>query len=424
MPYAPASILRTIVALAAGLVAIGSRAARAEEWNQWRGPNRNAVSSDAGLPVRWTGEQGVRWKVALPAAGVSSPVIWQDRVFMTAADSRRQDELWMLCLNLADGSERWRLRLWGSAPTLHHGSKSDMATPTPITDGEHVYALFGTGDVFAVDCDGGLAWQRSLASEYGAFENRFGHTSSPALLGDTLFVQCDHYGDSYLLAIDKRTGRNVWKVDRPGVWHSWSSPQFCGTGSQTELVVCAAGRVDAYAPATGERLWTVGGLQRECIPTPVTGHGLIYLVSGPKGLVQAVRPLGRGDVSDTHVSWTSQRGTPFVPSPVLVGEQYFLVDDQGIATCLDALTGELVWQQRLRGEFTASPVAGDGKVYFTNDLGETFVVRAGSDSYEELARNPLGEPVYASAAIAQRGLLLRSPRHLYYIGIANDPPQP
>ncbi len=406
--------VRTCVVVA--FVLSWANSAVGENWSEWRGPGRNGVSSETGLPVSWSAEKGLRWKTELPGGGVSSPVIWHDRIFLTAAGGSSQHELYFICLALQDGKEQWRLRLWGTSPTLHHATKSGMATPTPVTDGVHVYALFGTGDVFCVDVAGGLVWHRSLASEYGPFENRFGHTSSPAVLGDLLFLQCDHYGDSYLLALDRHTGENRWKQDRPGVWHSWSSPQLVvdekGGG---ELIVCAAARMDALEPQTGKQLWTVSGLQRECIPTPVTGHGLIFAVSGPKGTAMAIRPGGRGDVSETHVVWRNQRGTPYVPSPVLVGDHYYLVDDQGIVTSLDARTGKLAWQKRVGGTFTASPIAGDGKVYFTNDDGETIVIRAHEPTYVELARNSLGEPVYASGAISQSCLFFRTPRGLVCI---------
>lgn len=387
-----------------------------ENWPEWRGPHRNAVSSETGLPVTWSAEQGIRWKAELPGAGTSSPVIWGDRIFLTAAEGVSQDDLIVLCLGLSDGKEKWRQRLWGTSPTLHHATKSSMSTPTPVTDGKHIYAFFGTGDVFGIDVDGKLLWQRSLASEYGPFENRFGHTSSPALLDGLLFLQCDHYGDSYILAIDAHTGVNRWKLDRPGIWHSWSSPQVLANGDgDANLIVCAANRLDVLDTDSGKPLWSVSGLQRECIPTPVTGHGLVFAVSGPKGTAMAIRPGGLGDVTDSHVVWRSQRGTPYVPSPILVGNQYYLVDDQGIITCLDALTGKLAWQKRLGGTFTASPIAGDQMVYFTNDDGETTVIRANESKYVELARNSLGEPVFASGAISHASLFFRTPNHLVCI---------
>lgn len=388
----------------------------AENWSQWRGPDRNAVSSEVDLPTQWSAQTGVRWRVRLSGVGVSSPIVWNDRIFLTSAEEVAQDELLLQCLDRESGQLQWRLRLWGTSPTLHHATKSDMATPTPVTDGERVYALFGTGDVFCTDVRGALLWQRSLAQEYGPFENRFGHTSSPLLADDLLILQCDHYGESYLLAIDKSTGENRWKLDRPGIWHSWSSPQLVvDKNGRSLLVVCAAQRMDAFEPATGRAVWSVTGLQRECIPTPVTGHGLIYSVSGPQGAVLAVRPEGHGDITETNVAWRFARGTPYVPSPVLLNDRYYVVDDKGIATCLDAHTGRQLWRQRLGGSFTASPIAGDGKIYMTNDDGETFVIDGGANTYREIARNRLETPVYASVVVAGGCLLFRTPDHLLSI---------
>ncbi len=398
--------------------ALNVDAARAEEnWAEWRGPRRSGISQATQLPEKWSAEAGMQWSTPLPGRGTSSAIVWQDLVVVTAADGPKQSDLHVIGVNLKDGQPRWHARLWGTAPTLHHATKSDMATPTPACDGQFVYAFFGTGDVFALDLTGRLAWQRSLADEFGPFENRFGHTSSPLLVGELLILQCDHYGASYLLAVDRATGQTRWKVERPGIWHSWSSPQLVDVPDSTkqELVVCAAHRVDAFDPATGASLWTVTGLRRECIPTPVAGQGRVYVVSGPKGETLAIRPGGRGDVTATHVDWRSPRGVPFVPSALLVGDYYYLVDDGGIATCLDAHSGKSLWQKRLGGAFTASPIAGDGKIYFMNESGETIVLAAHTGEYKELARNKLDDAVYASASLAPGRLLIRAERRLICI---------
>ncbi|HWB12688.1 MAG TPA: PQQ-binding-like beta-propeller repeat protein [Pirellulales bacterium] len=418
----------------------------AENWPGWRGPARNGLSNETGLPVSWSEKQGVHWRVALPGSGISNPIVWGERVFVTSSDGRNQDELHLICLARDDGSEKWHLRLWGSAPTLYHPTKSSMASPSPVTDGEHIFAFYGSGDVVCVDFDGGLVWQRSLASEYGPFENRFAASSSPLLYRDLLVLQCDHYGPSYLLAIDKATGANRWKADRPDVWLSWSSPQLTppATGKaegelpvaspkrarvptttvapaitdvRDELLVCGSHRLDAYDPTTGEKLWTVGGLSRECVPTPVFGHGLIFATTGPNGQTVCVRPGGKGDVTDSHVVWSNPRGSPFVPSPVLVGDRLYLVDDKGVGTCLDARSGRLAWRKRFGGAFTASPVAGDGKAYFCDESGQTIVVATDTDKYRELARNQLGEAIFASPAISQSRLFIRTATHLYCLGV-------
>lgn len=358
------------------------------------------------------------WKTALPGSGISTPVIWEDRVFITSSDGAKQDELHLICLSRDDGRELWHLRFWGTSPTLYHATKSSMASPSPVTDGKHVFAFYGTGDVICVDFDGGLVWQRSLASEYGEFENRFAASSSPLLYRDLLLLQCDHYGPSYLLAIDKATGANRWKADRPDVWLSWASPQLAptGEGDEHELLVSGSHRLEAYDPLTGDKLWTVRGMSRECIPTPVFGHGLIYASSGPNALTYCIRPGGRGDVTGSHVVWSNPRGVPFVPSTILVGDYYYLVSDKGIGTCLDARTGKMAWRKRFGGAFTASPVAGDGKVYFCDESGKTLVIAADGSGYEELASNQLNEPIFASPAISQGRIFVRTARHLYCIG--------
>lgn len=416
----------------------------AENWPGWRGVSRTGVSAETKLPASWSEEKGVLWKTALPGSGISNPIVWDDRVFVTSSDGRDQDELHLICLSRDDGGEQWHLRLWGSAPTLYHPTKSSMASPSPVTDGENVFAFYGSGDVVCVDFGGGLVWQRSLAKEYGAFENRFAASSSPLLYGDLLLLQCDHYGPSYLLAVDKRTGANRWKVDRPDVWLSWSSPQLMPPAPavdrahppastkrsralkskiapatdrvEDELLVCGSHRLDAYDPSTGEKLWTVGGMSRECVPTPVFGHGLIFATTGPNGQTICIRPGGRGDVTASHVVWSNVRGTPFVPSPILVGDYLYLVDDKGVGTCLDSTNGRMVWRKRLGGAFTASPVAGDGKVYFCDESGKTTVVEAETKKYRELAQNQLDESIFASPAISQGRLFIRTTGHLYCIG--------
>ena len=406
------------------LMSIMSVVVQAENWSGWRGPNRNAVSSEAHVPIHWSQQEGVRWRVGLPGAGISSPVVWEDRILLTSSDGPRQDDLHIICLARQDGKVLWHQRLWGTAPTRYHVTKSSMASPTPVTDGKHVYAFFGTGDLFCLALDGHLVWHRSLAAEYGQFENRFSATSSPLLYEDMVLVQCDHYGRSYVLAVEKTTGADRWKVDRPDEWLSWSSPQIVPVNQQGtgELLLCGSRKIDAFEPKTGTKLWTVTGMQHECIPTPVFGHGLIYVVSGPGGKTMSIRPGGRGDVSDTHVVWENSHGTPFVPSAILVGDFYYLVDDAGIATCLDAHDGSRVWRRRFPGKYTASPVATAEHIYFCNEEGDTIVLQAKQRKYERVARNRLDEPIFASPAVSQGNLYLRTTHHLFCIGFGAGVP--
>lgn len=405
----PSSLLLVIV--------FATQTVHSADWPGWRGGTRSGVSSESNIPTTWSSDHGIAWRVPLPGAGISSPVIHGSRVFLTASDGPRQANLHVICLNRDDGRMLWHQRLWGTSPTRHHSTKSSMASPTPVTDGEHLYTFFGTGDIFCFEVTGDLVWHRSLASEYGPFENRFAATSSPVIHKDLLIIQCDHYGPCYVLALDRRTGDNRWKVDRPDTWLSWSSPQLVTLKSNNsqELVICGSNRIDALSPETGRKLWSLGGMRHECIPTPILAHGLVYAVSGPKGPTLAIRPGGRGDVSKSHVVWRNTRGAPFVPSAIVAGDLYYLVDDNGIATCLDAHTGETVWQKRLPGKYTASPVATRSHVYFSNEEGLTIVIRANTRRYEETGRNPVGSPIFASAAIAHGHMFLRTTRNLVCI---------
>jgi outer membrane protein assembly factor BamB/dienelactone hydrolase len=333
-------------------------------------------------------------------------------VFETASEGLEQGELHVLCFDRDSGRENWHQRLWGTAPTVYYYARAGMASPSPVTDGKHLWAFFGTGDVFCFDMDGALVWQRALAAEYGPFENRFGAASSPLLFEDSLILQCDHYGTSYVIALDKETGANRWKSDRPEVWLSWSSPQLVPVEKGFELVLCGSEKIDGYDPRTGERLWTVRGLARECVPTPVFSRGLLLAVSGPNGAHLAVRPGGTGDVTNSHVVWHSERGASFVPSGIVVGERYYVADDKGIASCFDAASGKLLWRKRFEGKFTASPVAAGMILFFTTESGTTLVVDAERAEYAELARNEIGEEVYSSPAISQARFFLRTTGHL------------
>jgi outer membrane protein assembly factor BamB len=374
------------------------------------------VTSDTGVPETWSATEHVLWKTPLSGKGTSNPVVWENRVFLTESLGRDQSELHILCFSRDTGGLLWRQKLWGTAPTLFY-AVSGMASPSPVTDGEHLFAFFGTGDVFCFDLDGNLIWQRALADEYGAFENRFGASSSPLVFEDLLILQCDHYGESYVIALDKRTGATRWKTDRAGNWLSWSSPTMISAGDHHELVLSGSEKLDGYDPKTGERLWTVRGLSRECVPTPVIGDGFLIAVSGPNGAHFAVKPGGKGDVTDSQVLWKNERGTSFVPSAILVGPRYYVADDKGVLTCFDADGGKLRWRKRLDGKFTASPVSAEGKIFFTNETGQTVVIDAARDEYTELAQNELGEDVYASPAISQGRFFVRSAKHLICIGV-------
>jgi outer membrane protein assembly factor BamB len=391
-------------------------AATAGDWPCWRGPDGTGISPERNLPTRWSATENVRWKVALEGAGVSAPVVAKDRIFLTASDGRLNTRLHVYCFARADGRTLWHARFFGSAEPEGQFPEGGMAVPTPATDGRRLYVLFGTGDLFCLDLDGKPVWIRSLAQEYGPFRNRWGMAASPLLIGDLLVVQVDHWGPSYLLGLDTATGANRWRTERVGTAVNWTSPVVARINGKAQIITTGTHRVRAYDPDTGAELWTVRGLQQQCIPSPVVCGDRVFAVSGRSGYTLAIRlDNGRGDLTDSHVVWKKTRGSSYVTSPVCYEGRYYLVREDGVGTCFDAATGKQLWQERIGGEYRASLVAGDGKVYFTNLQGVVSVVKAGP-AFELLARNDVGESVVASPAIADGEIFLRGARHLFCVG--------
>jgi outer membrane protein assembly factor BamB len=403
---------RHLLALFAAGVLLAPGGSPAEDWPSWRGPGGIGVSGEKDLPAVWNASQNVRWKISLQGAGVSTPVVVGDRVFLTASDGRRNDRLHIYCYHRADGRTLWHTRLFGSAPTDMY-APGGMAVPTPASDGKQLYALFGTGDLVCLDFTGKPMWIRSLAEEYGAFRNRWGMGASPLLAGDLLVIQVDHWGQSYLLGVDSKTGANRWKTARDAAVN-WSSPIAVAVKGQTQVIVLGTTQAKGYDPKDGKELWTASGTHFQCIPSPVVSGDLLLAASGEGTL--AVRLDGaRGDLTGSHVAWKSKRGSPYVPSPVAYDGFLYLVDDKGWATCLKAADGKQVWKERLGKTFQASLVAGAGKVYYTSVEGQVIVAKAGP-RFTILAKNDLGETLVASPAISNGQVFIRGQKHLFCIG--------
>jgi outer membrane protein assembly factor BamB len=388
----------------------------AGDWPGWRGPDHNGVSPEKGLPSSWSATENVRWKAKLPGAGVSAPIVWGERVFLTASDGRLNDRLHLLCFHRDDGKQLWHARFFGSAVSEGQFASGGMAVPTPATDGKRVFALFGTGDLVCVDVEGRPLWVRSLAQEYGPFRNRWGMAASPVLVGDLLVVQVDHSGQSYLLGIDPTTGANRWRTLRDASVN-WSSPLPVRVGKQTQIVAAGTYTLKGYSADTGAELWSIQGMHMQCIPTPVASGDRLFAMGTRDFMTLSLRlDEGRGDLTKSHIVWKVRSGSANIPSPLVLDGLYYFVEDNGFGTCLKADSGESVWRERLGGrKYSASPVAGDGKLYFTSEDGLVTVVRAGA-TFKLLSRNDVGEQVVASPALSQGCVFLRGDKHLFCIG--------
>jgi len=421
-------------------------AVSAADWPNWRGPHGSGIADDTDLPVHWSATDNVAWKAALGGVGVSSPVVAANLVFATsqigtglsregprlaqgtdsagaeralnAGASAAGDKVFFLveAFNRQNGRRAWAYRLEAAGPLQPVHDKHNLASPSPVSDGQMVYAWFGTGQVVALDMSGTLIWQRHLGREIAPFDINWGHSSSPTLYQDVLILLCDHAPASYLLAVDKKTGKDRWKADRGKGRLSYTTPFVVDASSGPELVVNSSERVDAYDPRNGTLLWHVGGSNQFPIPVPTFGNGVIYLTRGYRsGPYMAIRPGGRGDISASHVVWEVPTGAPYISSLVFDKGLLYMASDVGAISVIDAADGRRLWQERVNGLFSASPVAGDGKIYFTSETGEVIVLRAGREP-QVIARNDIGERLMASPAISNGQIFLRGDGALFAIG--------
>ena len=385
-------------------------------WPRWRGPSGQGQVAGTDYTDTWSSKDHIKWRVPVAGVGHSSPIVWNDHVFLTTAqqDGARMS---MLAFRRSDGARLWETVV-PSTGVEHIYEKNSQASATATTDGERVYASFGTHGVAAFDFSGKLVWHVKL----GDLSNYHGSAGSPVLYKDRLFLYQDHDGTqslkSFVAAFDAKTGKTLWKKDRVESV-GWGTPIVIRAGDRDELVVSSQRRVRAYDPATGDELWTVRGNTFEVIPTPVVGHGLVFCSSGRAGPTFAIKPGGSGDVTASHVAWSSPKGSPFVPSGLIHGDLLYLVHDiQSIPTAYEAKTGVVVYQNRL-GEpvkegFSSSPVAVGDKLFFTNDEGQTFVVEAGR-TFKLLHMNSLDARVLASPALVDGTWYWRTDRELIAI---------
>ena len=384
----------------------------ARYWSRWRGPSGQGLAAGTGYPDTWSGTQNVLWKVAVPGNGNSSPIIWRDRIVLTT-EQNDGGRLSLVAYRRSDGAKLWETQAPAGRSRGAH-TKNGYASATPATDGERVYVSFGSG-LFAFDLDGRVVWQRDL----GRIDNPHGAAGSPLLYKDRVILYQDHAAGGFIAAFSTRTGEEIWRTPRQASV-GWGTPIAVRVGDHDEIVVNGQARVLAYDPATGREIWRCSGTSDEVVPTPVVGYGMVFCSSGRAGPTLAIRPGGQGDVTASHLAWSTTRGSPFVPSPILYREHLYTVNDMAsIVTAFEATSGRTMWQGRLgaaaREGFSASPVAVDGKVFFTNDDGETFVLRAGS-TFQLMHVNRIGERTLASPALVDGRWYIRTTQHLYAIG--------
>lgn len=434
-----------IMVVATGL---GTGREAGSNWAQWRGPESQGVSNERGLPSTWDEKTNIRWKAAIAGRGFSQPVIWGNRIFLTTdieggaeptgyrppkriidgqefvhpewTGTDKIHTFKTLCLDRETGRTLWEQTSYEGKVYDYRHKRGNYAAPSPVTDGKLVYTYFGSEGVYCYDFKGKLIWKQTLGN-IGTVGMGVG--TSPVIHDNLLIILADQEfdgTDSFMVALDRKSGREVWRVKRP-VQSSWATPVIVRTSERVELVTSGNEWLIGYDPATGREYWRASGLKSHAIATPLVGHGLVIFSSGfPSKAIIAVRPGGSGNIDGTdRVVWKYNKGTAYVPSPILYGDYVYLMSDAGIMTCLEAKTGKFIYEGGRVPVATkfygASPVAFDGKILLTSDNGETFVIKAGP-THEVLGTNIVDEPVRTSIAIAGGRLFLRGEKHLYCIG--------
>ena len=391
--------------------------AAAEEWPAWRGPRGDGTSSERNLPVRWSATENVAWKTPIPGIGHSSPIVWGEHIFVTTCLLQEQQRL-LLALDRRSGQVLWQ-RVVVTAPLERKHRLNSFASATPATDGKYVYVTFLQYPELQVACydyDGNLVWKRSP----GKFFSMHGFCSSPILYKDMVIVNGDQDAQAYLVALDKHTGSERWRTDRPNRTRSYCAPIIVEAAGKNQLVLSGSKCVASYDPDTGKQHWLIDGPTEQYVASLVYTEGVLFLTCGyPDFHNMGIRPDGSGNVTQTHVLWHEKkvpaRKASYVPSPIAVGPHFFMISDLGYVRCFEAKTGKSLWMEKLGQHHSASPVAADGLLYLPADDGTTYVLKAGS-VFEVVSRNELGEECYGSPAISRGQIFLRTLHHLYCIG--------
>lgn len=434
-----------LVVVAAGAVV------SAQNWPAFRGANAAGTADGKRTAVTWDAPAGenVAWKTEVTGVAVSSPIVWGGRVFVSTAVSSSPGQgirtglygdvepltdtsthTWrLLSLDKATGKVVWDKVVHEGTPKTKRHPKSSQASATPVTDGKYVIVSFGSEGLYAYDFDGALVWKKDLgvlnAGWFFDPDYEWGVGSSPIVYKNTVIVQCDIQRGSFLAAFDVATGKEVWRTSREEI-PSWSTPTIFESDGRVELITQATTATRGYDPHTGKELWRYTGNSEIAIPTPIVGPGIVVITNGYQGVqpIIAVKPGATGDITlkpgetkNEFIAWGTTRGGPYIPTPVIYGEQLYVLQNNGVLAAYKVTTGERLYQQRLGGtggSFSASPVAADGKLYLSSEDGDVFVVKAGP-TYELLATNPIGEVIMATPAISDGLLIIRGLRHVFAI---------
>jgi len=448
----------SFVALSLGLGSVTAADIASRNWPQWRGPAFNGTAPHGTAPTTWSETEHVKWKFKIPGEGSATPIVWEDQVFiLTAIETAKPDaapkadappaaepppaggrprrgpgggggrsekptspvQFVILSLDRKTGKPLWQKTAREQIPHEGHHRDHGFASGSPVTDGEHVFAYFGSFGLFCYDMKGNLQWEKDLGDMQT--RNSFGEGTSPALHGDTLVVNWDHEGEDFIVALDKKTGTERWRQKRDEAT-TWSTPLIVEHGGKAQVVVCATNKIRSYDLATGAPIWECAGMTANVVPTPVSEAGRLYAISGFRGAALLAIQLGRtGDLTGTDaITWQHGKGTPYVPSPLLAGGRlYFYSGNNGVLSCLDAATGKPLFEAErlndLMGGVYASPVSTDGRIYLVGRDGKTVVIKQ-SDKIEVLATNKLDDRFDASPAIVGKDLFLRGHQFLYCIG--------
>lgn len=441
--FAPSLFLLLIATI---VTPFAAKANPKSNWPGWRGPDGQGVSPETGLPVEWSHTKNVKWKTPISGRGHSSPIVWNKKIFLTTAldgevvpgrtpgvthkmadgsdfvhpdamGADRKHTLKVICVDRDTGKILWeRVAYEGPVHDSRH-KKASFASSTPVTDGKYVFAFFGSEGLYAYDYKGKLLWKQDLGKLGTA---SVGYGVSPILYGDFVILQCDELpSKSFIVAFDKKTGKEAWRTPR-NVDLTWTTPVLVQAGNRTEIVTAAIEAIIAYDPLTGKELWRHKGLESNAVPTPVVMKDLVVITSGsPNKIALALKAGGSGDITGTpRLVWSYNKGTAYVPSPIGYGDYVYLMTGNGTITCLEAKTGKVVYEGARVPKatlFWASPIAFEGKILLTSEEGDTYVLKAGP-KHEVLRTNSLGEPVYASPAVADGNIFIRGEQNLYAIG--------